>query len=90
MVFILKKSPQTHGSVTYHEPGDTRPLAMVNTDNRLLANAVRLRVEPVLAKGIAEIQRGFLPKRSMLQNIFEVDFEMRLDSLNSDSAAATF
>jgi hypothetical protein len=90
MVFIPKKLPQQQGTITYHDPGDTRPLSIVNTDNRLLANAVRLRVEPLLAKGVSEMQRGFLPHRSMLQNVIEVDAEMRLASLDSDTAAAIF
>ena len=47
-------------------------------------------MEPVLAKGISDMQRGFLPNRSMLQNVLEVDAEMRLASLGRGAAAAIF
>ncbi len=44
MVCTPKKLPQSLGSITYREPGHIRPLSIVNTDNRFLAYAVRLRV----------------------------------------------
>ena len=43
--------------MTYHLPQDVRPLSIVNTDNRLMANAVRLRIEPILARAVSEEQR---------------------------------
>ena len=90
MVFIPKKVDRVINGTSCCEPGDVRPLSIVNTDNRLMANAVRLRVEPILEKVISSAQRGFLPGRSMLQNVVEVDCEMRAASLQSDRAAAVF
>ena len=90
MVFIPKKVEKVVGGVSCCEPGDVRPLSLVNTDNRLMANAVRLRVEPILAQAISPKQRGFLPGRSMLQNIVEIDGGMRAASLQHEQAAAVF
>ena len=90
MVFIPKKVAREVNGVRFNEPGDVRPLSVVNTDNRLMANAVRLRVEPLLAKAISPEQRGFLPGRSMLQNVLDIDGEMRAASLQSEHAAAVF
>jgi hypothetical protein len=90
MVFIPKKVDRELHGVRYNEPGEVRPLSIVNTDNRLMANAVRLRVEPLLAQAISPAQRGFLPGRSMLQNILEIDGEMRAASLQTERPAAVF
>ncbi len=58
-----------------------RPLSTVNTDTRIIANAVQLRMEPLLARAICSAQRGFLPGRSLIQNVVEIDGVMRLLSL---------
>ena len=39
---------ETHGG--FCAPEDTRPLDITSSDRRLLANAVRLRIEPILEK----------------------------------------
>jgi len=90
LVFIPKKVDREVNGIRYCEPGDVRPLAIVNTDNRLMANAVRCRVEPLLEKAISAAQRGFLLGRSMLQNVVELDCEMRAASLQRERAAAVF
>jgi hypothetical protein len=51
MVLISKKTPQERHGVTYHAPGDVQPLSVVNTDNRLVAKAYRLRIEPLSGCG---------------------------------------
>ena len=61
LAFIPKKLPQRQGELEYFLPADVRPLSIVNTDNRLLASAVRLRVEPLLAEAVSRDQRGLLP-----------------------------
>ena len=90
MVFIPKKFAREVNGVRCCEAGDVRPLSLVNTDNRLMANAVRLRVEPILAEAISPAQRGFLPGRSLLQNVVEMDGSMRAASLQHEHAAAVF
>lgn len=69
-----------------YEAGETRPLSITNTDNRLIANAYRLRWEPVLAPHIASEQRGFVPGRSMLANIADIEHSAMLASLECRDA----
>ena len=41
----------------YYRGEDTRPLALVNTDNRIIASAARIVWEPVLNKYICKVQQ---------------------------------
>ena len=62
MVFIPKKAPLVSAAgIEYTSAADMRPLSIVNTDNRLLANALRLRIEPLVARAISMEQQGVLP-----------------------------
>ena len=90
MVFIPKKAPQEQAGREFHAPGDARPLTIVNTDNRLIANAMRLRIEPLAAQGVSAEQRGFLPGRSLLCNVLDIDMDMPLASAGWASPAAVF
>jgi hypothetical protein len=65
MVFLPKK-PAGNDPLfgDYYTAADMRPLTIVNTDNRLITNAYRLRAEPALAAWISDMQRGFLSDRS--------------------------
>ena len=65
----------------YYAPGDTRPLSIVNTDNRVMANAVRIALEPVFERWVSEVQRGFLAGRSLLANVVDIDHEAMRVSL---------
>ena len=66
------------GVGSFYRPEDTRPLSIVNTDSRILARAVRIRVEPVLNRWVSLDQRGFLRGRSMLANVLDVELFSRL------------
>ena len=74
-----------HGAV--FSPSDTRPLSIVNTDNRLIAGAYRVLLEPVFNKWVSPMQRGFLSGRSMLANIADVSHEAMMASLQRSNAA---
>lgn len=77
MVFLPKSTSSTdnEGRDVY-TPENTRPLNITNADNRLMATAVRLRIEPAMANNISHMQRGFLAGRSMLANIIDIDETM--------------
>ena len=53
MVFIPRKVPQKQEGREFHAPGDSRPLTIVNIDNRLIANAMLLRIEPLAAQKVS-------------------------------------
>ena len=83
LVCLPKKPTSTtpDGHNAYHS-NNTRPLAISNTDNRLLASACRLRWETIAAEHVHPHQRGFLPKRSMLYNIVDIDHLSHMYSLD--------
>ena len=74
-----------HGEV--YAPSKTRPLSIVNTDNRIIANAYRLMLEPMLNKWVSDMQRTFLHCRSILFNVLDVDFEAMKVSLKHSRGA---
>ena len=75
--FLPKKAVgQAEDGSDLYEPGGVRPLNVTNADNRILASATRLLLEPVLGPLITEDQRGFIQGRSMLGNIIDVDEAM--------------
>jgi len=74
----------------YYLAKATRPLSIVNSDNRLIASAMRIRWETQLAQYVKERQQGFLRKRSILKNLVEVDTAMMMTALKGDRGAALF
>ena len=91
MVFLPKKPTATlpDGLETF-SPGCFRPLAIANTDNRILCSAVRLHIEPIVGPGISPEQRGFVRGRSMLANVLDVEEAMLETALTYDDPAAIF
>ena len=90
LLCCLPKKPSEidpdHGEVYIGE--DTRPLALVNTDNRIIASAARICWEPLLGGNyISKLQQGFLKGRSMLNNILDIDYHARTVSLKHDKGA---
>ena len=90
MVFLPKKASGEVNGVEYYLPADTRPLSIVNTDNRVLASAVRLAIEPALDAVVSEAQQGFLPGRSLIKNVLDIDEAMRNFALAEGRPAAIF
>ena len=56
-----------------YDPETTRPLALVNCDNRIVAAAAKSRWERTFAAYVHPSQRGFLSGRSILQNVVDID-----------------
>jgi len=79
----------THGD--FYAPKNTRPLSLVDTANRLIANSYRLMLEPLFNKLVSDMQRGFLKGRSILRNVLEIDWEsMRVSLLDDRGALVLF
>ena len=57
---------------TWHLPKDIRPLSVVNSDNRLVANLFRLPIAPQACKLVHPSQRGFLADRLLLDNVLDL------------------
>ena len=65
----------------------TRPLALVNTDNRIIASAARITWEPLLNNYISSYQQGFLKGRQMLSNVLDIDYTSMTVSLKCERGA---
>jgi hypothetical protein len=89
-LICLPKKPAGHDDEagTYFSPGNTRPLSIVNTDNRLIANAARLRWESILDNWISSNQQGFMPGRSMHANLIGLDTTAMQTALSGPNGAA--
>ena len=69
------------------DAASTRPLAIGNTDNRLMCGAARIRWEAIFNEWVSPIQKGFLKGRSMLSNVIAVDHEAMRVSLQCEAGA---
>ena len=89
--FLPKKvGGHTSDGTPWVDVDAVRPLSVTNADNRILANAVRYLIEPLVAPGITDAQRGFLPHRSLLSNVLDIDEGMMHAALEGEEAAAIF
>ena len=70
-----------------YDANSTRPLAIVNTDNRIMCNAARCRWEDTFTQWISHMQKGFLRGRSMLSNVVKIDQEAMKISLQHEHGA---
>jgi hypothetical protein len=70
-----------------HRACETRPLTIADCSNRLIANAYRYRWEGLIAPIVDENQRGFLPGRSMLQNVVDIEHAAMLTALAREDGA---
>jgi len=74
----------------FYSGENTRPLALVNTDNRIMASAARLTWEPLLSNYVSLVQQGFIKGRQMLGNVIDIDFHSMRISLTKPSGAVVF
>ena len=90
-MFLPKKSSgTTDDGVDIYAPGDVRPLNITNCDNRLLASAVRIAIEPTLAALITRDQRGFIGGRSMMANLIDIDEAIASEACLASEAIGLF
>lgn len=89
LICCIPKKPQgcdPEGNMWFRA-ADTRPIAIVDTGNRLLANAARIRWERILQRWISSAQNGFLPGRSILANVVDVEEAALKEDLTADDPA---
>ena len=65
------------------DPGNTRPLTLKNTDNKLIATVTNTKIKSTLSTKSNAIQQGFIHGRTFLKNIVEIDTSARLMSNES-------
>ena len=85
MVCLPKSSSEINGEgVDIYEAANTRPLAIGNTDNRILCGATRRRWETIFNNWISPHQNIFIRGRSMLSNVLTIDSEAMKMSLKEE------
>ena len=70
--------------------GETRPLSLGNTDSKLFAGGLQCMIAPGLPRFISLEQSGFMPGRSILGNLLNVDVAMKRTAMTSSSGGACF
>jgi len=92
LLCCLPKKP--HGAMPeggfFYREEDTRPLSLVNVDNRIIANAARIVWEPILANYISKMQQGFLKGRKLLNNVLDINYNAMTVSLKCAKGALIF
>ena len=88
LVCLPKKSTTTtrDGTEAY-TTNNTRPLSIVNCDNRIVASAARNRWEEHLTNWILPRQQGFLSNRSIIRNLLQLDTASMITSLTQPAGA---
>ena len=75
---LLPKKPTTEVDGTkWFSPKDTRPISIVNADNRIIANVFRKVLAGFAERVCSKDQRGFLNNRFLLENVVDIDCEAR-------------
>ena len=93
LLVCLPKKPTDNipGIGDVYSGEDTRPLSLVNTENRIIASAARYCWEPLLGDNyVSNMQQGFIKGRSMMNNIIDVDYHAMTVSLASEKGAMIF
>ena len=57
-----------------YSPENMRPLSIVNTYNRIIANSLRLTLEKLADNFISHKQRGFMKGRLITENLVDIDY----------------
>ena len=75
ILHLLAKKPSSHANgIPAYTPENTRPISVVNTDNRLIASTFNIIMAPKANEHCHFSQRGFLLGRSIIKNILDIDF----------------
>ena len=76
-----------HGCVC--KPEETRPLSGMNTDSKILAICVRIKINSKVAEWAHPSQRGFIMGRSLLHNVVDIEAQSLLNAAYRTHAPAT-
>jgi hypothetical protein len=88
MCCLPKASSSVHeDGKEIHRAHETRPLTIADCSNRLIANGYRYRWEYLIEAVVDVDQRGFLPGRSMLENVVDIEHLAMIAALSEEDAA---
>ena len=87
-VFVFPPKPSSSdpspapGNVVFKHPTETRPLTLKVSDNKIIAGVINQSITPVIRNSACKIQRGFIQGRQSLQNVVDLDFYSRMNTLD--------
>jgi hypothetical protein len=87
LVLLPKKVSGHNAKGDFYHPQNMRPLSIVSSGNRLIANLLRKKIEKLADNLIKDHQRGFLWKRLITANIIDIDVHSLQVRLNHTSGA---
>ena len=90
MLFPAKGDLDGDTEEVIRAPVDTRPLNLKNTDNKTCTSIFNTAVQPAISKGAHYTQRGFVPGRQLLQNVVDLDYHNRAQSIAVNAAHPVF
>ena len=73
MCFLVKGDDDHDNVVVLRDPMSTRPLCMKNCDNKIIAPANCIALNPDFTKITHKTQNGFTQGRNFLNNLVDVD-----------------
>ena len=85
-VFLPKPIDDAAHDMLNRSPEDTRPLALKNTDNKILAAAFNSGLSSTTPTWADPDQRGFVPNRQGVDNIIGFDTAMRIQDWTAPAA----
>eukprot|EP00959_Pyramimonas_sp_CCMP1952_P126744 2650857-Pyramimonas_sp.AAC.1 len=69
----FRRGDLINGGLEDRAPEDTRPLALSNSDNKMLASLVALPLQAVASQSAHEAQRGFARGRGLIAGVVGQD-----------------
>ena len=85
MVFAPKGSAEddfiADPHAVFRRPEELRPLTLKNEDNKTVAGVTNWIITPVVAKSSSKLQNGFKRDCQLTQNVVDLDFESRKQTL---------
>ena len=84
--FVPKGNEVLDEVLISRDAADTRPLAMKNSDNKIVGSVLNDKLKPILSKQTCKLQRGFVPGRQLIENVLDLDTASRIHSIQSSPA----
>ncbi|CAK0891134.1 unnamed protein product, partial [Prorocentrum cordatum] len=75
-VFLPKGTEREDQYVITRQPSVTRPIALSNTDNKILSKMIGWYLAPIASVTVDHSQRGFVGGRQLAENIIELEAVM--------------
>ena len=77
LVFAPKGERNSDSVEVVRKASETRPISLQNCDRKIIAAVHGRKLTPAMMEGACPSQRGFAPKRTLTQNVIDLDIAAR-------------